>query len=123
MNQAKYEFLRSIKEGTLIRLNGSLRLCRRIVWIKRKPKRGLAKRYLDQDKGYFYFTILKCSWTKRAYTIRTSNDMAQAKIEIVATNFNSKMTAFDEAFLAELDSNRTYPFKRNMNCCTVHGIR
>lgn len=123
MNQAKYEFLHSIKEGTLIRMNGSLRLCRRIEWMERKAKRGMAKKYMHQKKGYFYFTILRCSWTGRAYTIYTSNDMAQADIEIVSHNFKSKMTAFDKAFLAELDSSRTYPCRRNMNCCTVHGIR
>ena len=123
MTPEKYAFLKSIKDGTIIRMNGSLRIVRRVIWITHEKKRGRPKCY-TYDKGYFYFVILHCSWTRRPYTLYTSTDMCSKVIEIIGHNYKSKMPIFDAALEIELDRGGLTPTNRlQLTCCDVQGIR
>lgn len=119
MTDQKYALLKSLRTGDVIRLNGSLRLIRKIEWRAHKPKRGLPKTY-TYDKGWFYFAIRHCSWTRRPYTLYSSVDLASMHVELIGRNVHTKHETFDHAFLTAIEQRLDAP--RLLSCCDVRGM-
>lgn len=121
MTPEKYALLRSLKVGDVIAYGRSrtLRVVRQVSW-HRKTGRGVPKNH-PYEKGMFYFTIKKCSWTGRCYTVYSSVDLATIPIEVVSRRYVSKMPAFDQAFLNEIGVVKLMN-RPLMDCCSVRGI-
>lgn len=116
MTDERYNLLRSLRPGDVIRWNGTLRVVRTVKW---SDKRCRGRRRDARPSGIFTFVILHCSWTGRCYTCYTSSDLAQKPLELIARNFHSKSIALDQAILTNIQNGTERP---TLSCCDVHGI-
>lgn len=119
MTPERFALLQSIKQWDVLRINGRLRVVREVVWHTRTPRRGLARGAPPME--WFTFVILRCSWTHRPYTIKSSVDLGnpKLKIEIAFRNYRPKQEI--ELLLQKeiVDRPRSMP---QVNCCAVHGL-
>lgn len=118
MTQERRELLMGLREGDVIRLNGTLRVVRKIndsAEEKRGRKRGYPR------KRMFSFAILRCSWTHRPYTCYTTSDMGNPKwsVELVMRNYKPK--AEIEVRLNE-EIARAPAIRPYLDCCDIRGI-
>jgi hypothetical protein len=112
MTEEQFQFLASLRKNDLLLVNGRLRVLRDV-------HRSSSSKW-KRDHIWFYFVILRCSWTNRPYTLYEANDMKNKRIELVARNFKQKDNGFVEAFARELLHPRPEDVK--LSCCDVHGI-
>lgn len=68
------------------------------------------------------FTIVRCSWTHRAYTLCTRNDLKQFGYLPTGARY-SLDTDLDKRIAREVGDARAHPDDcREMSCCDVKGI-
>lgn len=116
MTDERFALLYSLKPNDVIRLNGSLRVVRTVKW---SNKRCRGRRLDARPRGLFTFVILKCSKTRRCYTVYTGTDLAQKPLELIGRGFKSKNEALDAAILANIQNPVEH---QTLSCCAVHGI-
>lgn len=108
MTPERYEFLKSLRQWDVIRFNGKLRVVREVKWV------GM--------RGFFTFSILRCSWTKRPYTVYNSTDLGNPKfnLELVFRNYRPKLIL--ETVLQKTIQRDQPSRMLELNCCDVVGI-
>lgn len=104
---ASLEFLQSLRENDLIRVNGRLRLIRAVHW---RQWKGMT------PTGYFTFAIARCSWTKRCTTSQKSTDFYHRTVELVARNYQPK-----GEFEANITAHARDKNLNSLHCCDVIG--
>lgn len=116
MDPKRHEFLMSLQEGDVVRLNGRLRVVRHATEPKVYQGRGRS----GPAKRHFYFAILRCSWTHRPYTCMSSTTLGSpnVRIELVARNYRPRQPI--EAILAE--DCKAQGDKSKLDCCQIKGI-
>lgn len=95
-----------VKVGDVLRdPGGNLRVVRRL------------SRFDDGDVRALSFTIMRCSWTGRCYTVKNFTDLL--KWEFVLKR-DLPSTALDRKIARELRNSRR--FKQTLSCCDVRGV-
>lgn len=103
------EFILSLKEGDVIRIDGTLRVVRYV--------RHYQNKYYPPN-ARFGFAIKRCSWTGRGYTFYAAHDLMRRNVELVARNFKSKLEISNKLD-KEIKENRV---AKGITCCDVVGI-
>lgn len=104
------ELLLRLKPMDLVRLNGTLRIVRETsIKLNKKGKVG----------GCLTFSIMRCSWTKRPYTVKNVTEIKAAGIELVARNFILKHGL--NKLLNEDVTKKSATEKCVLTCCDVVG--
>lgn len=103
------EFVLSLKEGDVIRIDGTLRVVRYVRHYQNKHYPPNAR---------FGFAIRRCSWTGKGYTFYAAHDLMRRNVELVARNFKSKLEVSDK-LNKEIKAMTT---KRDISCCDVVGV-
>lgn len=116
MDPNRHEFLMSLREGDVVRLNGRLRVIRHAT----EPKVYMGRGRSGPAKRHFYFAILRCSWTHRPYTCMSSTSLGNLKtnIELVARNYRPRQQI--EAILSQ--DCKAAGGKSKLDCCQIKGI-
>ena len=104
------EVLLSLKPMDLVRLNGRLRIVRETS-IKLNTK--------GKVSGCLTFSIMRCSWTKRPYTIKNVPDIRAAGIELVARSVKLKHGL---SAILDKDVKKQGTEKCDLTACDVVGI-
>lgn len=113
MTPERRTFLESLQPMDVVRLNGRLRVIRKIE--RHKQWRPAPQ---HPQRIYFWFSIVRCSWTHRPYTVKTMTDLAHVDIELVMRNYTPKSEL--EWQLQKDIQARTH--KPCLDCCDVKGI-
>jgi len=113
--EARREFLMGLRVGDVVRLNGKLRVIR-------KAGEPRVARGDYPPKRSFWFTPLRCSWTRRPYIIRTSTDLLSASVSISLVLRNYQPKTESEHRLQEVLDAWPRDMRDAMHCCDVKGI-
>ena len=106
------EFLLSLRPGDLLKAKGRLRVLRYTrhrTWRNRPTTASYA------------FSIQRCSWTRRPFTIYNIHDLNRCAVELIARNYQSKHPV-SLLLDAELHGFLNSRDERNLNCCDVIGV-
>jgi hypothetical protein len=109
---ARKELIDSLELGDLVRINGTLRVVRDV-----SP--GRFKQAQVRVRS-ITFSILRCSWTRRPYTVKNRCDLYHAKVEVVQKGFGCEHGPI-EVVLQEDITKRFYD-KSLLECCDVIGV-
>ena len=102
----------SLEVGDLVRLNGSLRVVRDIGRRRRKSR-------IDDSQVYSVtFAIMRCSWTRKPYTVRGRCDLYHADLAVVQKGYGTERGPLDVFLQRDLANNGDCVLK----CCDVIGI-
>jgi len=111
MTPERRDFLLSLEAGDVVRINGKLRVVRRV--------HRYQKKYYPPNVS-FWFSILRCSWTNRAYTVKKASDLAHCQIDLVLRNYHPK-TDLEKTLESEI--NLPSPgYNKAITCCDVVGV-
>jgi len=103
----KWRWLREVKVGDVLKVNGSLRVVR-----------GVSHGPFPDSRSTFSFAIKRCSWTRRGYTVYTSSDL----ITLGALRMNKRMplrTKLDRVLSEDISKSLKKP---QLSCCDVEGM-
>jgi hypothetical protein len=108
---ARIQLVESLREGDIIRWNGRLRVIRDVTKGEGKGWRRIS----------FTFSIQRCSWTGKPYTVYSRTDMQNLKksLELVARNYKGKLPL--EKLLTD-DIKQRRGMRCKLECCDVVGV-
>lgn len=101
----KWQWLRDVQVGDVLKVNGKLRVVRNV---SHGPH--------PESRSCFAFAIKHCSWTRRCYTVYTSSDLITMGVQ----QMNKRMplrTKIDRAVAADIHAH-----KPKLTCCDVEGM-
>ena len=111
------EWIDQLQVGDVIRNRGGFRVVRKVSRLK-DPSRGGMRKYNERagQVNCVTLSILRCSWTKRPYTIVNRYDLSYAGY--TPANFRIRLDKpLDIQLAHELESQG-----KTMTCCDVIGV-
>lgn len=103
----------SLQVGDLVRVNGTLRVVRGLGIPTPKSSRR-------KDRAYSVtFSIRRCSWTRRPYTVVSRCALYNVPLEVVVRGYGTERGPLDVLLQADCDA-RTGPSL--LECCDVIGV-
>lgn len=103
----------SLQVGDLVRLNGTLRIVRGI----HKPNPKSTK---PHNRVYSVtFSILRCSWTRKPYTVKGRVDMYNVPLEVVQRDYGTMHNPIDVLLQADCENRSGDTL---LKCCDVIGV-
>ncbi|AAX84887.1 hypothetical protein [Xanthomonas phage Xp15] len=106
-HEARKSLLKSLEPGDLILVNGSLRIVRD------------ATHKSSGNFGWITLSIMRCSWTRKPYTVKTWSDLYRVNLQVVAKGFGLGGSKLDE--LIQQDIMNKQSGKTVLECCDVIG--
>ena len=105
-------WMAEVRVGSVLRApNGVLRVVRRL------------RRYQDGRLWVVWFTIRRCSWTGRCYTIYTATDLRGRGYTLPRARRRRLRSAIDRRILAAMrTSDKGHRNGRRPRCCDVEGV-
>jgi len=114
---ARWAWIANIKKGDILVEGGTPRIVRYVHHYKIPPGKGTRD---GSIRTYVAFTIRRCSWTTRCYTLLTTHDLKQRKFRPTGKRkiLRSRM---DREI--ELEIINGLPLEQvKLHCCDVEGI-
>lgn len=109
MNHGPHAWIKKIKVGdVLLAPSGALRIVRRVSHLGKSIPRTIV-----------YFTIQRCSWTGRCYTVINGNDLRQMRYQPTTATFPLN-TKFDRLIAADFSKRDAKECR--FHCCDVRGV-
>lgn len=108
--KGKWDWIKSIKVGDILVEKKTPRIVRAVSHQPEDP---------SICKTYVWFTIRRCSWTTRCYTVLTGNDLRQRNFRLAGKRVQLNKP-IDAAIAMEFGEMK--PAKIKLHCCDVEGI-
>ncbi|HET6725856.1 MAG TPA: hypothetical protein VFH85_07620 [Gammaproteobacteria bacterium] len=106
----------SLQVGDLVRFRGALRVVRgvnRFAGYRKSKRKPSQVQSID-------FSILRCSWTRRPYTVVSRCDLYRVPLEIVKRGFGTEHGPLDVLLQRDIDARGCAPSL--LQCCDVIGV-
>lgn len=103
--EARHALIDSLEVGDLIRLNSKTRVVRAVGY-----KRGRV--------SHIVMSIMRCSWTRRPYTVRCRSDLYKVDLQLVKKGYGISRTELEDLLQQEINDRNL----RMLTCCDVVGV-
>lgn len=105
--EARRRVIDTVEIGDLVRVNTTLRVVRDVTKIGDRVR-------------FVTLSILRCSWTRKAYTVYNCYDLSRFPFEIVHRNYGLGSSVIERFLQAEIEAKSSK--NRVLECCDVIGL-
>lgn len=106
---AREALIDSLEVGDLVEINGRRRIVRDVS--RARPNRPGRVTSVT-------FSIQRCSWTRRPYTVYGRCDLYLCQMRVVRRGYGDERTLLDRALQSEIEDRN----RRLLKCCDVVGV-